>query len=140
MPAPIITDTPTGFQQTSPLQTIDSAMVLDLKCSMANDRMVRNVLSTRVGVRSATQVHHEISFTLAKVSSGPNSAYTHALPAQAKSLVLVSNTEVQLSITNGNGTLILGTGTMFVFTSNLTSVTATNTLNTETAEVSLVSI
>jgi len=140
MGAPIITDTPTGFQQVNALQTIDSAMILDLKCSMANDRMLRNVLSTRVGVKSDTQTHHEISFILAAVTSGPNNFLTHALPASAKALVIVSNRDVQVSITNGNGTLNLGVGTLFVFTSNLTSVTVTNTENAGTAEVSLVSI
>lgn len=140
MSTPIITDTPTGFQSVNALQTIDSAMVLDLKCSMANDRMLRNVLSTRVGVKSDTQVHHEVSFTLAAVTTPPNNFYTHTLPTNAKALVVVSNRGVQVSVTNGNGTLNLGVGTMFVFTSNLTSVTVTNTENAGTAEVSLVSI
>lgn len=138
--APTIIDTPTGFQVVNPLQTIDSAMVIDLKCSMANDRMLRNILNTRVGVRSSTQVHHEISFTLTAVTSGPNKTFTHTLPAEAKALVLISNREVQISVTNANGTLNMGVGTMFVLTSNLISVTVTNTLNAGTAEVSLVSI
>lgn len=133
---PLITDTPTGFQLANPVETLTKSIVLDLKCSVASARMLRNLLATRVGLRSPSNTYVNTSFTL--TSATP---YTHTLPASATGLVLVSNRKVQLTVTNANGTLNLGEGTMFVFTSNLTLVSVANLQFADgAAEVNLISI
>lgn len=137
-----VTDTPTGFVINCPWKTIDKAIMVDLKATLASDRLARNVLSSRVAARSQSNLVAEQTFRLAKVGTGqlPLSYTFMGVPGNIFT-IFASNYPVQLELTNEQGTLLLGNSMlMFVISAPLVSLKITNQQNLGDAECNIVHV
>jgi hypothetical protein len=133
------TDTPNGFVCSAPWATVDRTLYVDLKAFLASVRTNRNVLSTRIAVKSKTNVAVDQTFLLPQVASGqlPAEYKYEAIPDNQMTIVS-ANRPVHLMLTTPNGILDLGQQTLFVITSTIISLTFKNVENAGNAEVNLI--
>lgn len=134
-------DTLTGVQVATPWTTVDSTLVVDLKCSLASVRYTRNVLSARSAIRSQNNIKQELTFVLDKTEQGkPPTEYEHVCPPSNVGVVLVSNRPVRLRVTNESGSLDVGLTKMFVLMAPTQKVFVSNDEQEGPAEIILIVI
>ncbi len=124
----------------SPAGQTSQSLILDLACTLASARRMRNVLKTRNVATSAVPVLQDQVFVLPQTTGGAPSSQTVKAAAGGTCVVVSADTPVHLVLTNSNGTLDLGQNTMFVLTSGFVSLSVTNDQNTGDATVNCISL
>lgn len=141
IPGSAQTDTPSGFVCSAPWTTVDRALYVDLKANLASVKYNRNVLSTRVGVRSKTNVALDQTFILPRASNHEaNNSYEYRAVANNLMTIISANRPVRVVLVRESGELDLGLQSLFVITSPIISVRFTNTENLGDAEINLISV
>ena len=125
----------------APWTTVDRTLYVDLKAFLASVRYNRNVLSTRVAVKSKTNVALDECFILPK--SGTTRPATgrriDLVPGNAMTIVS-ANRPVGLKVSRESGELDLGTQTLFIITSSIASLEFTNVVNEADVEINVITV
>ncbi len=139
IPGSAQTDTPQGFVCAAPWATVDRTLYVDLRCYLASVRYNRNVLSTRIAVKSKTNVALDQTFVLPKAAPGAaNSGYEYVAVPNSQTVIISSNRPVHLILVRESGRLDLGMQTLFVTSSPIVKVIFANTENAGDAEINLI--
>jgi hypothetical protein len=139
IPASAQTDTPSGFVCAAPWATVDRTLYVDVKAYLASVRYNRNVLSTRVGVKSKNNVALDQTFLLPKAGrQQANNAYEYRAVPNNQMVIVSSNRPVRIILTRESGVLDLGLQTILILSSPIISLNITNTENIGDAEVNLI--
>lgn len=139
IPASAQTDTPSGFVCAAPWATVDRTLYVDVKAYLASVRYNRNVLSTRVGVKSKNNVALDQTFLLPKAGrQQANNAYEYRAVPNNQMVIVSSNRPVRIILTRESGVLDLGLQTILILSSPIISLNITNTENIGDAEINLI--
>lgn len=139
IPASAQTDTPSGFVCAAPWATVDRTLYVDVKAYLASVKYNRNVLSTRVGVKSKNNVALDQTFLLPKTGhQQANNAYEYRAVPNNQMVIVSSNRPVHIILTRESGVLDLGLQTILILSSPIISLNITNTENIGDAEVNLI--
>jgi hypothetical protein len=139
IPASAQTDTPSGFVCAAPWATVDRTLYVDVKAYLASVKYNRNVLSTRVGVKSKNNVALDQTFLLPKAGhQQANNAYEYRAVPNNQMVIVSSNRPVHIILTRESGVLDLGLQTILILSSPIISLNITNTENIGDAEVNLI--
>lgn len=139
IPASAQTDTPSGFVCAAPWATVDRTLYVDVKAYLASVKYNRNVLSTRVGVKSKNNVALDQTFLLPKAGyQQANNAYEYRAVPNNQMVIVSSNRPVRVILTRESGELDLGLQTILILSSPMISLRITNTENIGDAEINLI--
>jgi hypothetical protein len=139
IPASAQTDTPSGFVCAAPWATVDRTLYVDVKAYLASVKYNRNVLSTRVGVKSKNNVALDQTFLLPKAGrQQANTAYEYRAVPNNQMVIVSSNRPVRIILTRESGVLDLGLQTILILSSPIISLNIMNTENIGDAEVNLI--
>jgi hypothetical protein len=139
IPASAQTDTPSGFVCAAPWATVDRTLYVDVKAYLASVKYNRNVLSTRVGVKSKNNVALDQTFLLPKAGrQQANNAYEYRAVPNNQMVIVSSNRPVRIILTRESGVLDLGLQTILILSSPIISLNIMNTENIGDAEVNLI--
>lgn len=141
IPASAVTETPSGFICAAPWQSVDRALYIDVNAYLASVRMNRNVLSARVGMRSANNIVTDQTFILTRSDKHRADAYYEvAAKAGNVSTVLASNRPVHVVLKRESGELDMGEQTLLIVTSPIVSLKVTNRQTDGDAEINLIMV
>jgi hypothetical protein len=141
IPGSAQTDTPGGFVCAAPWTTVDRGLYVDIKAYLASVKYNRNVLSTRLAVKSKTNVAKDESFVLPRAAKNQaNTSYEFRATPLTQMCIISSNRAVNIVLVRETGELDLGQQTLFIISSPIISVRFTNTENLGDAEINLISV
>lgn len=134
------TETPGGFVVNCPWKTLDKAVYVDLKATLASERLARNVLSVRNAAKSRNNLLLEQTVKLGKPTNGIPQSYELQGVAGNVMTILASNYPVLLELVTETGSLLLGQNTLFVITASIVKIKVTNSLGLGDAECNIIHV
>lgn len=125
----------------SPWTTVDRVLYVDLKAFLASVRYNRNVLSTRIAVKSQTNVAIDETFVLPAMPKDKPSAKRKLDFVSGNQATIVStNRPVHLVVTRESGTMDMGLQTLFVITNSIIALEFENSQNLADVEINVVTV
>jgi hypothetical protein len=133
-------ETPGGFVVNCPWKTLDKAVYVDLKATLASERVARNVLSVRNAAKSRNNLLLEQTVKLGVPINGIPQSYELKGVAGNVMTIFASNYPVSLELTTETGTLLLGQNTLFVITASIVGLKITNDQGLGDAECNIIHV
>jgi hypothetical protein len=120
--------------------SLGKTLVLDLACSVATSRYIRNVMNVRAAVQNPSGgfLDQQVELTVAP-SGGPISTEVLVAPSGNAVTVVSSDSPVHILVTlPSNEQVDLGLNTLFIVTTSILNITLLNTLNLKATSISCI--
>lgn len=125
----------------SPWTTVDRTLYVDLKAFLASVRYNRNVLSTRIAVKSKTNVARDETFVLPVMPQGKAATKRRIeLESGNQATIVSTNRPIHLIVSRETGVMDMGMQTLFVATDSLVALEFENSLNQADVEINVITV